>query len=272
MEATSSHLGPSHPVDFIINFVLQTSTGTDIPLYSKTLEVEKKDPDKYPEIKRYEGDRSDVFDSEKEDYWLFYVHFHYAELEIAIGGDEPIYFVTQDPYKKVGIKDFEHAPAKNKGQSPWPKRYMWGAEGTTYVRISRKMFLGDHHPAWFDYVSGVILKDEVTNKGWELLLEVFGSTVQILKGVLSVSVADVVQVAISLGDAFNEEKMHQEANFKGFLTVIGDEIDLGNKARKDGKKKKAEEPNVTNILILVQHIEAGMYSRRDLGSRPREIE
>ncbi|KAL6918993.1 hypothetical protein FSST1_003019 [Fusarium sambucinum] len=424
MEATSSHLGPSYPVDFIMNVELQTSTGTDIPLYNKTLEVDKEYldplksdlyylfPERYPEIKRCEGNRSDVFDSEKEDYWLFYVHLKYAELEIAIGGEEPIYvtsranwntitdkdedihevknwankefelswkygdsydrfvavrapkmdnpaislrthgqygavhwvglftktgvkntnhfiairtsnrllpdyaertkkypsyrnwytedgpvnildcaltlfpkqlfgtttnspklysqFVTQDPYNKVGIKHFEHALAKNKGQSPWPKRYMWGAEGTTYVRISRKSF--DLQPKWFDYVSGVMLKDKVTNKGWELLLELFGGTVQILKGVLSVSVADVVQGAISLGDAFNEEKMHQEANLKGFLTVIGDAVDIGNKARNDGKEKKTENPNVTNILILVQHIEAGTYSPRDLGSRPREIE
>ncbi|XEU97688.1 hypothetical protein FSHL1_002974 [Fusarium sambucinum] len=391
MEATSSHLGPSYPVDFIMNVELQTSTGTDIPLYNKTLEVDKEYldplksdlyylfPERYPEIKRCEGDRSDVFDSEKEDYWLFYVHLKYAELEIAIGGEEPIYvtsranwntitdkdedihevknwankefelswkygdsydrfvavrapkmdnpaislrthgqygavhwvglftktgvkntnhfiairtsnrllpdyaertkkypsyrnyqFVTQDPYNKVGIKHFEHALAKNKGQSPWPKRYMWGAEGTTYVCISRKFF--DLQPKWFHYVSGVMLKDKVTNKGWELLLELFGGTVQILKGVLSVSVADVVQGAISLGDAFNEEKMHQEANLKGFLTVIGDAVDIGNKARKNGKEKKTEKPNVTNILILVQHIEAGTYSPRDLGSRPREIE
>ncbi|KAM0230501.1 hypothetical protein ACHAPO_009266 [Fusarium lateritium] len=163
----------------------------------------------------------------------------------------------------------ESAP-KNKGQSPWPKRYMWGAEGTTYVCISRKFF--DLQPKWFDYVSGVMLKDKVTNKGWELLLELFGGTVQILKGVLSVSVADVVQGAISLGDAFNEEKMRQEANLKGFLTVIGDAVDIENKARKNGKEKKTEKPNVTNILILVQHIEAGTYSPRDLGSRPREIE
>uniref|UniRef100_A0A4E9EF08 Uncharacterized protein n=1 Tax=Gibberella zeae TaxID=5518 RepID=A0A4E9EF08_GIBZA len=421
LEATHSHPGLSYPVDFIMNIELQTSNGTDIPLYNKTLEIEKLPPwmpdyakKQYPSITRNEGEREDVFDSDNEDYWLFYVHLHNAELEIAIGGEEPIYatsrpnwnkisgndksvqdvhgqdgtlyqlrwqygdsydrfvavrapkmdnpaislrthgqfgavhwvglftktgvsntnhfiavrtsnrllphyaertkkypgyrnwyledgpanildcaltlfpkqlygtttnspdlysqFVTQDPFNKVGIKHFEHAIAKTKGQPPWPKRYQWAAEGTTYIRIS-KFFLPFSNDKWFDYVSGVMLKDTVTNKGWAVLLEVFGSTVAILKGVLSVNVAEVVGGVLSLGDAFDEKKMHEEANVRGFLTSIAQAVDVGNQARKDGKKKKpAEKPNVTNILVLVQQIDSGKYSHRDLGSRPREIE
>ncbi|KAF5229150.1 hypothetical protein FAUST_10622 [Fusarium austroamericanum] len=164
-----------------------------------------------------------------------------------------------------------HAIAKTKGQPPWPKRYIWAAHGTTYIRIGDR-FIPSSNDKWFDYVSGVMLKDTVTNKGWAVLLEVFGSTVQILKGVLSVSVAEFVGGVLSLGDAFDEKKMHEEANLRGFLTSIGQAVDVGNKARKDGKKKPAEKPNVTNILVLVKHIDSGEYSPRDLGSRPREIE
>ncbi|KAF0635524.1 hypothetical protein FPSE5266_20373 [Fusarium pseudograminearum] len=180
-------------------------------------------------------------------------------------------FVNQDPFNKVGATHFDHVLAKAKGQPPWPKRYTWAAKGTTRIRIHSHWPI-DSYDKWFDYVSGVMLKDTVTNKGWAVPLEVFGSTVQILKGVLSANIAEVVGGVLSLGDAFDEKKMHEEANLSGFLTSIGKAVEVGNKARKDGKKKPAEKPNVINILVLLRHIEAGKYSPRDLGSRPREIE
>jgi hypothetical protein len=418
LEATSSHRGPTYPVDFIMDVQLQTKNGTDLPLYNKTLELQKRKakqtdpfpPDTMPpSIKRNEGNRSDVFDSEKEDYWLFYVHLNNSELEIAIGGEEPIFvtsrpnwntitdkdeneqvvlneggeryglswqygaygrcfdrfvavrtpkmdnhyggvhwvglftktgvdntnhfiavrtsnrllpdyaertkqypgyrdwytedgpvnildcaltlfpkqlygtttnspelyskFVTQDPYNKVGVEHFEHVLRETNGRPPWPKRYTWAARGTTWIRIHPKfsppLAISDE---WFDYVSGIMLNHKAESKGWEVLFRVLGALSDILKGVFTISVAEVVGGIIKFGGALTETDMHQNADVDGFVTSITGFIDAGNKKRRDSKKKPAEKPNTTNILVLIQHIEAGRYSTRDLGSKSVDSE
>lgn len=185
-------------------------------------------------------------------------------------------FVSQDPYNKIGARHFEHVLAETKDWlSPWPKRYTWAAHGTTWIRIHRRKIIGNPFPnsdKWFDYISGVMLKDTAANQGWAVLLEMFGIMLQILKGVLSISVAEIVAGVINLGEAiFDEEKMHREADVKGFITSITEAIDARNKRRKDGKKKQVEKPSTANILVLIQRIEAGSYSPRDMGTRPMQM-
>lgn len=85
--------GASYPVEFLMNVKLESEFGSDIPLCDRRIErTNKSDPQTIPEFKRVWGKE---FDFKKEDYWLFCVHLHNAEIEIAINGEEPTYATSE---------------------------------------------------------------------------------------------------------------------------------------------------------------------------------
>ncbi|KAJ5253993.1 hypothetical protein N7524_011173 [Penicillium chrysogenum] len=78
--------GASYPVDYVMSVKLKVDKGSDIPLYDQRIELTNW-PSAWvpPDFKRIEGKE---FDSSKEDYWLFCVHLHDAEMDFAIHGKE----------------------------------------------------------------------------------------------------------------------------------------------------------------------------------------
>ncbi|KAJ5735234.1 uncharacterized protein N7483_000359 [Penicillium malachiteum] len=79
---------PGWTVEYIMDVDLQSKDGTDIPIYNKTLRYMGQTGNKMYLGQQY-GRPSERFVAEKEDYWLFHIHSHAAEFEIAIGGERP---------------------------------------------------------------------------------------------------------------------------------------------------------------------------------------
>ncbi|OJJ78729.1 uncharacterized protein ASPGLDRAFT_53322 [Aspergillus glaucus CBS 516.65] len=94
----------AYTVQYIMNVELQSKDGTDIPLYNKHLDVEESSIFHLYLGQRY-GDKSERFNEEKEDYWLFHIHSNHAEFEIAIGGEAPVLVSANPSYKKITDKD-----------------------------------------------------------------------------------------------------------------------------------------------------------------------
>jgi hypothetical protein len=93
-------------VDYIMDVDLKIEDGTDLPLWNRNLYLRGFGPTKskmYLGIQY--GNESEYFDQEKEDYWLFYVHSHSAEFEIAIGGETPIRVTAKPSFRKFSDKD-----------------------------------------------------------------------------------------------------------------------------------------------------------------------
>lgn len=78
--------GASYPVDYVMSVKLSVELGSDIPLYDQRIKLTNwPGPEVPPDFKRIWGKE---FDSSKEDYWLFCVHLHDAEMDFAIHGEE----------------------------------------------------------------------------------------------------------------------------------------------------------------------------------------
>lgn len=69
--------GASYPVDYIMDVKLTANKGSDIPLYDQRIDGNLEN------LERVWGKE---FNFSEEDYWLFRVHLHDAEMEFAIHG------------------------------------------------------------------------------------------------------------------------------------------------------------------------------------------
>ncbi|KAE8138884.1 hypothetical protein BDV38DRAFT_243182 [Aspergillus pseudotamarii] len=88
------------PVDYIMDVKLEANLGSDIPLYDRRFYNERC-PDEVPSLKRVNGT---TFNLEQEDYWLFCVHLNKAEMEFAIGGENPAYATSHPNWRNLSTK------------------------------------------------------------------------------------------------------------------------------------------------------------------------
>lgn len=159
-------------------------------------------------------------------------------------------------------------------------KYTWRSDGDTWIKIYMHPYrtsstnphnaggYNDHaYTGWFNYVSGLELKAEPTD-GWKVLGTLFGSMSKILSGVLTINVASCVEGAFQFADLFDEEKMREKSDARGFATAVAEMVDTVKK--KIPGKEKVEKPNTTNVYILNQnylHIDV-----RDFGTRAHGIQ
>ncbi|KAE8363433.1 hypothetical protein BDV27DRAFT_7240 [Aspergillus caelatus] len=88
----TSATGAGFPVDYIMDVKLEDYMGSDIPLFDRRF-CNRAGMEETPHL---EGCRGTTFNFDTEDYWLFCVHLNLAEMEFAIGGENPAY-ATSDP-------------------------------------------------------------------------------------------------------------------------------------------------------------------------------
>ncbi|KAJ5555322.1 hypothetical protein N7535_007758 [Penicillium sp. DV-2018c] len=98
LPAELSTCSAAFPADYIMDVKLDAHMGSDIPLYDRRFWKDNVIADDIATFKRQEGDH---FDFEKEDYWLFCVHLHDAEMEFAIGGTNAVLATSHPNWRNV---------------------------------------------------------------------------------------------------------------------------------------------------------------------------
>ncbi|KAL4917343.1 hypothetical protein BDW62DRAFT_201774 [Aspergillus aurantiobrunneus] len=91
-------------VEYTMDVDLECKKGSDVPLYNKNLKYYYGDDERMI-LHEQNGPKSEWFDAKKEDYWLFHIHSHSAEFEIAIGGETPVLVNSKPSWKKYTDKE-----------------------------------------------------------------------------------------------------------------------------------------------------------------------
>lgn len=90
----SSPAGAKFPVEYLMRVRLAGTLGSDIPLYDRQV----GESDLWKEFYPLKGEE---FDYAKEDYWIFSVHLHDAEMSIQIGGEDPVLATSAPNWRSV---------------------------------------------------------------------------------------------------------------------------------------------------------------------------
>ncbi|GFF57974.1 hypothetical protein IFM46972_10960 [Aspergillus udagawae] len=390
----------SWTVDYLMDVDLKSKDGTDIPLYNKHLRYGEDDGyTRNLGIRQQVGDKSERFDTEKEDYWLFHIHSNHADFEIAIGGETPVLvnskpnwnkcsdedtdviwkshkwedpsssknhvwlrswvvfedekkgcfnrfvavrcpkmdnpaitikgsghfaclhwvglflktttndtnkllpdygernrtagyewfdedgpadvtnrtltlfpkqlygtngndpvlydrFVTTDPENLLGQKHFDLVRSMFEQKSALSAyKYTWHASGRTLIKTADDSFWQEPYMSGettLDYVSGIEVIPSTVN-GWTVLLTVFTSVTKIATGLFTANFGSIVSGIFDMTDVFDEKKMRETADLKGFVTAAAEAVDEYNKKFPENKKKKPNSADVPTINLEIQN-------------------
>lgn len=171
------------------------------------------------------------------------------------GNDPGLYnrFVTIDPDNLVGQKHFELVRSMVEQKSALSAyKYAWHASGRTLIKTSQ-----DDQPDIFpvskiNYVTGIKVTPKTVN-GWAVLLTIFTSVTKITVGLFTANFASIVGGIFDLTDVFDEKKMRENADLKGFVTAAAEAVDDYNKKFPGDKKEKPNTSDVPAIKLEIHN-------------------
>ncbi|KAJ6001134.1 hypothetical protein N7481_001543 [Penicillium waksmanii] len=83
-------------VQYIMSVNLQEDMGSDIPLNDRRLSYSLDDS-----RGKVTPSKGDIFEQEREDYWLFSVHVNEGEMDFLIGGENPAYATCAPNWRNI---------------------------------------------------------------------------------------------------------------------------------------------------------------------------